>query len=138
MRPEEVVTAAIGAAGIRAIPVYLSEDENDVPEIYAIYAATGETVDETMEGNIIRAREFRVELHSARVSGGDGYMNLLEPDDRLVRAFISSRQFRAFTGMFDDWSEGRQPTLTTERARIPLEMTPKGVYRRTRTVEILL
>lgn len=139
MRPEEVVTAAIVAAGIMPIPVY-AKDETPLPEIYAIYAAVGETVDETMEGNIIRAREFRVELHSAvtTTSGDDGYNAMLPFDDELVRAFVSSRRFRAFTGMFDDWSEGRQATIDRAGASIPLERTPTEVYRRTRTVEILL
>lgn len=104
-----------------------------IPETpYAIYAATGEEVEIGLGGMLIRSREFRVEIHHAE------YDRVVAADRQAIHAFMSSGRLASSDGVFDDWSLGPQPRYDAQRARVPLENTPEGVYRRIRTLSIEL
>ena len=146
MRPEEVVTKALRRLVSQpdetppvvgplngVYPVIKPTSAPEQPP-YAIYAVTGETVTQGAEGVYIQAREFRIEIHA------QDYNDLLGPDQQAVEELKKTGRLVELEGVFDDWSEGRQPEFQTRdmRGRTSLEVTPSGVYRRIRTVSIAL
>jgi len=133
--PETLIRRTLESVSLIAavIPVALTAPlPVDGAVTYAIYAATGEEVDIGAEGILIRGREFRIEIHNP------GYDRVVAADREAIAALMASDRLTGIDSVFDDWSEGRQPTFQTRRASVPLETAPEGVYRRIRTVTVSL
>jgi len=132
--PETLIRRTLESVSLIAAvrPVALTEPLPDGTVTYAIYAATGEEVDIGAEGILIRGRELRIEIHDAK------YEKVVAADREAIAALMASDRLTGIESLFDDWSEGRQPTIGTRRASVPLETAPEGVYRRIRTVTVSL
>ena len=134
MTPEEYLIDLLNGISEIAftVPVFHSpsRDPTRANDVWAIYAASGETFVDAIDGQALLEREFRVELHCKT------YVRLVAVDNAMLSALLLAERVTLDESVFDDWSEGTQPTIRRANVEIPLETTPEGVYRRTRTLRV--